>query len=80
MAVSVSQLKNSCLAVIRRVERTGQTVLITRYGKVVASIGPSLAERSVLVKPWETLRQAGGKLLAKPSETVFQAKEFKALR
>jgi prevent-host-death family protein len=80
MAISVSQLKNSCLTVIRRIERTGQPVLITRRGKVVASIGPSSAEQSAAVKPWEALRQAGGKLLAKPGETAFKDTDFEALR
>lgn len=80
MAISVSQLKNSCLTVIRRVERTGQPVLITRRGKVVASIGPSSATQPIALKPWEALRQEGGQLLAKPGETVFKDSDFEALR
>lgn len=79
MAISVSKLKNSCLTVIRQVERTGQPVLITRRGKVVALIGPSSATPSA-VKPWQALREAGGQLLAKPGETVIKNTEFEALR
>ncbi len=81
MAISVTKFKNSCLDVIRRVEKTGQAVAITRRGKVVARIGPSLsfpADRTL--KPWEQLRNLGGRLNAKPGESVLHDKDFEASR
>jgi prevent-host-death family protein len=84
MAISVSKFKNSCLDVIRRVEATGQSVSITRRGKVVARLAPSFqATQSVDAKPWQQLRALGGELLAEPSESVVREHSlelFKPLR
>jgi prevent-host-death family protein len=81
MAISVSKFKNSCLDLIRRVEATGQSVSITRRGKVVARLAPSFqVTQSVDVKPWEQLRALGGELLAEPSESVVREEDFEALR
>jgi antitoxin (DNA-binding transcriptional repressor) of toxin-antitoxin stability system len=56
-----SAIKNSCLDVIRRVEATGQSVSITRRGKVVARLAPSFqAMQRVDAKPWQQLRALGG--------------------
>ena len=81
MAISVSKFKNSCLDVIRRVETTGQSVSITRRGKVVARLAPSFqATQSAETKPWQKLRALGGELLAEPSESVIREEDFEALR
>jgi prevent-host-death family protein len=81
MAISVSKFKNSCLDVIRRVEATGQSVSITRRGKVVARLSPSFqAAQTVDAKPWQQLRALGGKLLAEPDESVVREEDFEALR
>lgn len=81
MAISVSKFKNSCLDVIRRVETTGQAIAITRRGKVVARIAPSVAAaKGPVLKPWEQLRQLGGNLIAEPGESAMTDKEFEALR
>ena len=81
MAISVTEFKNTCLEVIRRVEKTGQPVSITRRGKVVARISPSLAASADRnLPPWEQLRAMGGRLTAKPHESALLAKDFEALR
>ena len=81
MAISISKFRNSCLDVIRRVEATGQSVSITRRGKVVARLSPSFqATQSVDAKPWEKLRALEGELLAGPGESVVREEEFEALR
>lgn len=81
MAISVSKFKNSCLDLIRRVEATGQSVAITRRGKVVARLAPSVqATPSVDVRPWQQLRALGGELLAEPGESVVREEDFEALR
>jgi len=79
--LTVSKFKNSCLDVIRRVEVTGQSVSITRRGKIVARLAPSFtAAHSVDVKPWHELRALGGRLLAAPNESVLIEEDFEALR
>jgi prevent-host-death family protein len=81
MAISVTKFKNSCLDVIRRVEATGQSISITRRGKVVARLLPPLqAVQRVGTKPWLQLRALGGELLAEPGESVMREQDFEALR
>ena len=78
MAISISKFKNSCLDVIRRVEASGQSVSITRRGKVVARLAPSFqAAQSVDAKPWQQLRALGGALLAEPSESVLREEDLR---
>ncbi len=38
--IAISKFKATCLAVLERVRRTGQPVLVTRFGKPVAEIVP----------------------------------------
>lgn len=38
--LAISKFKATCLAVLDRVNRTGQPVLITRFGKPVAEVVP----------------------------------------
>lgn len=39
-SMPVSEFKATCLAVLKRVKRTGQPVTVTRFGKPVAEVGP----------------------------------------
>jgi prevent-host-death family protein len=80
MGISVTEFKHRCLEIIRRVEKSGQPVAITRRGKVVARLNPSHSPvgREDL-KPWEKLR-GSGKLLAEPGESVLRDEDFDALR
>ena len=38
--ITISKFKATCLAVLDRVKRTGQPVLVTKHGKLVAVIDP----------------------------------------
>ncbi len=49
-AVPISQFKARCLAILARVKRTGQPILVTRFGVPVAEVGPPSA--SVRPKRW----------------------------
>lgn len=81
MAISVTQLKHRCLEIVRRVERTGKGVTITRRGRAVAQLQPSVHDRDrVTQKPWERLRALGGTLLARPGESVLRDEDFEAMR
>ena len=81
MDISVTEFKQRCLEIIRRVEKTGKPVAITRRGKIVARLQPPLPEPSgANLKPWEQLRAMGGRLLAEPGESVLRDEDFEALR
>jgi prevent-host-death family protein len=81
MDISVTEFKQRCLEIIRRVEKTGQVVAITRRGKVVARVAPSSTTSAAHTrKPWEELRALGGRLLAEPGESVLRDEDFEALR
>ena len=81
MDISVTDFKHRCLEIIRRVEKTGKPVSITRRGKVVVRLQPSTALlRGDSLRPWERMRALGGRLLAKPDESVMHDEDFEALR
>jgi antitoxin (DNA-binding transcriptional repressor) of toxin-antitoxin stability system len=78
---AVTQFKQHCLEIIRRLEKTGAPVAITRREKVVAQLqAPAVSASGRAQKPWEQLRAMGGRLLAEPGESVIRAKDFEALR
>ena len=81
MDISVTEFKQHCLEIIRRVEKSGETVAITRRGKIVARLQPPMrGDRHRNLKPWEELRAMGGRLLAAPGESVLKDEDFEALR
>jgi antitoxin (DNA-binding transcriptional repressor) of toxin-antitoxin stability system len=81
MAISVTDLKHRCLEIVRRVEKTGRGVTITRRGRVVAQLEPSFhGESRAGQKPWERLRALGGTLVATPGESVLREEDFEAMR
>ena len=81
MDISVTEFKQTCLEVIRAVERSGHAVAITRRGKVVARLSPvSATQRNAGLPPWERMRALGGRLLAGPSESLLRAADFEASR
>ena len=41
--VAISKFKAECLAILERVRRTGQPVLVTRFGQPVAEVVPPQA-------------------------------------
>jgi len=81
MDISVTEFKHRCLEIIRRVEKSGRPVAITRRGRVVARLQPPPAPQTgASMKPWEQLRALGGRLLAAPGESVLHDEDFEALR
>jgi len=38
--IAISKFKATCLAVLERVRKTGQPILVTRFGQPIAKIGP----------------------------------------
>jgi prevent-host-death family protein len=80
MDISITEFKQRCLEIVRRVEKTGRPVTIRRRGKVVAQLEPSPSAEMAGMKPWEQLRALGGQLSAKPGESVLRDEDFEALR
>jgi prevent-host-death family protein len=79
MDISVSELKQRCLEVVREVEKSGKPVAITRRGRVVAQLEPAApAGAAAHAKPWERMR-GRGRWLAGPGETFVRKKDLKGL-
>ncbi|MGH9658301.1 MAG: type II toxin-antitoxin system Phd/YefM family antitoxin [Bryobacteraceae bacterium] len=58
--IAITRFKATCLAVLKRVQRTRQPVLITRFGKPVAEVvPPSTPPRS---KSWIGAMKGTGKI------------------
>ena len=80
MNILVTEFKHHCLEIIRRVEKTGKPVAITRRGKGIVCLNPSRPTVHGGLRPWEQLRALDGRLLARPGESVLRDKDFEALR
>lgn len=82
MDISVTEFKHRCLEIIRRVEKSGKPVSITRRGKVVARLQPLTGTQQEInaSKPWERVRALGGQLVSGPGESVLRDDDFEALR
>lgn len=80
MDISITEFKQRCLEIVRRVEQTGRPVTIRRRGRAVAQLEPSPSAEAAGMKPWERLRALGGKLQAEPGESVLRDEDFEALR
>jgi len=79
MDISVTELKQRCLEVVREVERTGRPVAITRRGRMVAQLEPALpAGAAARGKPWERMR-GRGRWLAGPGETFVAEEDIQGL-
>jgi prevent-host-death family protein len=68
--ISITELKQRCHEVVRKVEQTGKPVTITRRGRVVAQLEPARS------KPWERLR-GRAKWLAPAGETFIKERDLK---
>lgn len=53
MKITATEFKAKCLSLIDRVHETGEPILITKHGRVVASLTP---EEDKEQKPWLRLR------------------------
>ena len=76
----MTEFKQHCLEIIRRIEKTGTTVAITRHGRIVARLEPPPSGRAASAqKPWERLR-GSAECRFEPGESVLKDKDFEALR
>jgi len=79
MQVSVTQLRARCAELIRRVESTGERVVVIRRGKPVALLEPTPSPRGT-TRPWVSLRRLGGEVRAAPGESLLRRADFAATR
>lgn len=77
MDISVTELKQRCLELVREVEATGKPLAITRRGRVVAQLEPA-APAAGGTKPWARMR-GRGRWLARADEKFVSAKDLKGL-
>lgn len=76
--LAISKFKATCLAVLDRVNRTGQPVLITRFGKPVAEVAPpSPPERP---ERWLGCMRSTLRITGDIVSPVLDEKEWEVLR
>ena len=78
MDISVTEFKQRCLEIIRRVEATGKPVTITRHGKAVAQLDPPALPATAGAKAWERLR-GRARWLADPGDRFISEEDIRGL-
>lgn len=76
--VPISKFKATCLALLDRVKRTGQSIIITRKGEPIAQVGPPPSPE----KPasWLGCFQSRGKILGDIVAPVSDEGEWEVLQ
>ena len=76
--VSISKFKATCLALLDKVKRTGQSILITRRGEPIAEVIPPPA--SDRPPSWLGSFQHSGRITGDIVSPASDSKEWEALR
>jgi prevent-host-death family protein len=76
--VAISKFKAECLAILERVRRTGQPVLVTRFGQPVAEVVPPHSP----ARPagWLGSFRSRGRIVGDIVAPAVAASEWEALR
>lgn len=78
-SIPVSKFKATCLAVVRRVKRTGRPVLITRFGEPIAEVVP--ATRRASAAAWlGSMQGSSVEVLGDELASALPAARWNALR
>lgn len=77
MTVSATEFKAKCLAILDQVQRTGETVVITKRGKVVARVVPAIPSDA---KPWLALRGTKVEWHGDPFSPAVDEDDIEALK
>lgn len=75
MKMTATEFKAKCLAVIDRVHRKGESVVITKHGKVVARVVAAGEENA-----WLKLRDRPGRWKGDPIEPVINTDDVEAMK
>jgi len=76
--IAISRFKATCLAVLERVRRTGEPVLVTRFGEPVAEVVPPPAPPRP--SRWLGTMQDRGEILGDIVSPATSEDEWDALR
>jgi prevent-host-death family protein len=76
--IAISEFKAKCLAILERVEKTKESIRITRHGKPVAEVIP--ATRTVDRAAWIGSLKGKIKILGDIVSPVIDLDEIEALR
>jgi len=76
MSISATEFKATCLAVIDRVSRTGEPVVITKRGRAVARLIPEVDQSD---RPWLALRGTTAAWQGSPFLPAIEAGDVEAL-
>jgi prevent-host-death family protein len=76
--IAVSKFKATCLAVLQRVKRTGQPVLVTRFGEPIAEVVPPA--RTTAEADWLGCMRGRAQICGDVVGPVLDAEAWKAAR
>lgn len=77
-SITISQFKATCLAILARVKRTRQPILVTRKGEVIAQIlPPPLPEKPT---SWLGSFRSTGTIIGDIASPAVEAQEWESLR
>ena len=76
--IPISKFRATCLAVLRRVRKTGKPILVTRFGKPLAEIVPPRANRKM--GHWEGSLAHTGQILGDIVSPASDEDDWRALR
>ncbi len=76
MNISVSEFKAKCLGLFDRVHDRGETIVVTKRGRVVARVVPPAGDE---LKPWLRVRGTA-RWHGDPFEPVVDESDIEALR
>jgi len=75
--ISISEFKATCLAVLDKVKRTGQAILVTRRGEPIAMIDPPPPPETI--KSWIGTYRSKGKIVGDIQRPAASKKEWAVL-
>ncbi|MDE0001504.1 MAG: type II toxin-antitoxin system prevent-host-death family antitoxin [Rhodospirillaceae bacterium] len=75
--IKISEFKATCLAVLARVEQTGQPVLVTRFGRPVAQVTPP---PKASPEVWLGSMRGQGTIIGDLIEPVVDPEEWEVLQ
>lgn len=76
--VSVSEFKATCLALLQKVKRTGQPILVTRRGEPIAQVSPPPPRKAA--KSWLGCGKGTVRILGDIVSPVMDEDDWEAAR
>ncbi len=76
--IAISKFKAECLAILERVRKTGQPVLVTRFGEPVAEVIPPQAQARP--EGWLGRYRAEGRIVGDIVSPAAEPTEWEAIR